>query len=126
VVGGNGETPLEGAEDYPLSAPAKRRQNPPNAKWSVKIPVRANALVLANHTLLLAGPPDVIPAHDPYAAWEGRRSAKLWAVSAADGKKLSEYQLKACPVFDGMIAASGNVYLSLKDGSVECWSAPAR
>jgi len=104
-------------------AVTKRGQNVPGAKWSAKIPVRAHAMVLADDTLLLAGPPDVVPAQDPYAAWEGRRGAMLWAVSAADGKKLSEYKLDACPVFDGMIAANGKMYLSLDDGSLECWSA---
>ena len=55
---------------------------------------------------------------DPYAAFEARRGARLVAVSAADGKKLSETPLECPPVFDGMIAAGGRLFASLQDGSV--------
>ena len=47
------------------------RTRPP--KWSVKIPVRARAMVLAQQRLFLAGPPDVVDPDDPYGAFEGRR-----------------------------------------------------
>jgi len=40
------------------------------------------------------------------------------AVSAADGKKLSEMPLECPPIFDGMIAAGGRLFASLQDGSV--------
>jgi len=95
-----------------------QRGQPP--KWSVKIPVRAVAMVLAGDTLFLAGPPNVFPEDDPYAALEGREGAKLRAVSAADGGKLSELHLEAVPIFDGMIAAHGKLYMSTVDGSVIC------
>jgi hypothetical protein len=42
-------------------------------------------------------------------------------MSAAYGKVLGEYSLEAEPVFDGMVAAYGKLYLSLKDGSVVCY-----
>ncbi len=35
------------------------------------------------------------------ASYRNRRGGILWAVSAADGKKLAEYRLDAPPVFDG-------------------------
>jgi outer membrane protein assembly factor BamB len=90
------------------------------AKWSVQVPVRARAMVLAGATLLLAGPLDVVPAEDPYGALDGRKGATLWAVSTADGKKSAEYPLASPPVFDGMAAAGGQVYLSTIDGTVVC------
>ena len=37
-----------------------------------------------------------------------------------DGGMLKEYPLKAEPVFDGMTAAYGKLYLALKNGSVIC------
>jgi hypothetical protein len=47
----------------------------------------------------------------------------LQVLSAVDGKgkKLSEQNLTSMPVFDGMSAANGRLYVSLKDGTVECW-----
>lgn len=42
-------------------------------------------------------------------------------MSTKDGSTLSEVKLDAAPVFDGMSAAGGNIYLSLKNGSIQCW-----
>ncbi len=94
------------------------------SRWSVNVPVRARAMVLAGNTLLLAGPPDVVPAEDPYAAFDGKKGALLWLVSVADGKKLAEYELQSPPVFDGMAVADGGVYLSTTAGTVECLAGP--
>lgn len=94
------------------------RAMPP--KWSKKIPIRAQALVLAGDRLFLAGPPDVVPKNDPMASFEGRKGARMWAVDASNGKKLAEYKLKTLPAFDGMIAAEGRLYLCTADGRVIC------
>ena len=93
------------------------------ARWTIDVPVRARALVLAGDNLFLAGPPDVIDADDPLAAFEGRKGDKLWAVSAKDGKKLAEFELDSPPVLDGLIAARNNLYLSTKRGSLVCFQA---
>ena len=59
---------------------------------------------------------------DPLAAFEGRKGADLWAVSALTGEKLSEIQhLPSPPVCDGLIAAHGCLYISTADGSVHCF-----
>jgi len=80
------------------------------------------AMVLAERTLLLAGPPDVLAADDPTAAWEGRRGGLLRAVATDDGSTLAEYELPAPPVFDGMAAAAGRLYLATVDGRVVSWA----
>ena len=85
------------------------------------MPVRVTAVVLANDTLFAAGPPDVVPNDDPYAAFEGRKGARLLAFSTADGKKLAEYDLKNEPVFDGMAAAGGRLYITTASGDVLCF-----
>ena len=59
-------------------------------------------------------------AKDPYAGFEGRRGAMFAAVSADKGEKLLEKRLAAPPVFDGMIAAYGRIFLCLKNGQVIC------
>lgn len=93
------------------------------ARWTMEVPVRARALVLADDKLFFAGSPDVLDADDPLAGFEGRRGGKLWAVSAKDGKKLAEYDLETDPVLDGLIAARGRLYLSGKRGSLTCFRA---
>jgi len=92
--------------------------------WSVRVPLRPVAMVLAGETLWLAGPPDLKDPAEATAALEGKKGALLWALSASDGTKLAELKLDAPPVFDGMAAAGGSLYISLKDGSVLCLGSP--
>jgi hypothetical protein len=77
-------------------------------------------MVLTENVLFLAGPPDVVPPEDPYAALDGKMGARLWAVSRGDGSKMAERQLDSLPVFDGLIAAKGRLYLATQDGEVLC------
>ena len=42
-------------------------------------------------------------------------------INAKSGAKLKEYQLAAPPVFDGMAAVQGRLYMSLIDGTVVCF-----
>ena len=53
------------------------------------------SVILAGDKLVNAGPPDVVPEDDPYAALKGKEDAQLWVVSAANGDKLAEYQLNS-------------------------------
>ncbi len=108
-----------GADGYTLFA--ARRPN--HAKlWSVKVPIRVQAMTVAGPTLWIAGTPDVVDSDAPWAAFDGQRGGRLWAVSAADGKKLAEYSLDAAPTFDGMAAAGGRLYMSTADGHVGCFA----
>jgi hypothetical protein len=77
-------------------------------------------MVLAGDTLFIAGPP--ASALRSISAYEGSEGAKLCAVSAADGKMRAEYPLDATPVFDGLAAARGRLYLSTRDGRLLCFS----
>jgi hypothetical protein len=92
------------------------RADPP--VWTQWLPVRIRAMVKAGDTLYVAGPPDVLDPKDPFAAFEGRKGARIVAVSGRDGTKLSETEIESPPVFDGMIAAAGRLFASLQDGSV--------
>ena len=89
-------------------------------KWFQWVPVRIRAMVAAGPTLFVAGPPDVADNADPYAAFEGRKGALLWSVATADGRKLAEIKLDAEPVFDGLIAAGGRLFMATRDGRVLC------
>ncbi len=96
--------------------------------WTRRVPVLAQGMVLAGETLFVAGPPDEVekiphePAEtDPLAeALEAGRGGRLLAVSTTDGKPLADYELKSPPVFDGMAAAQGRLYLATKIGEVVC------
>jgi outer membrane protein assembly factor BamB/ubiquinone/menaquinone biosynthesis C-methylase UbiE len=106
-------------------------------KWILEKPeLIAKAMVLADQTLFVAGPPDVVDEENIWghtlepqvqaklkaqsAALQGSQGSLLWAVSASDGKKLAEYKLESVPAFDGMAAADGRLYLSMKNGCILC------
>jgi outer membrane protein assembly factor BamB len=95
------------------------RKAPP--VWHDWVPIRIRGMVLAGDRLFVAGPPDVVDAGDPMAAFEGRKGAVLRVVSAADGKTLAERKLDAPPVFDGLIAAQGRLLMCTTDGKVICF-----
>ncbi len=120
----------------PGAGPKRPGLQHPKFAWTQDVPVFVRAMALAGKTLLIAGPPDLIDEEKAFAAL-GRKdeptrkrlaeqdaalegSSLLRAVSTADGKTLFEAKLAAPPVFDGMAAASGRVYVSLLDGRVVC------
>jgi len=128
----------------PARKPAAKRRRPPARKitvrWSQRVGVMTRAMVLCKTTLFIAGPPDIVGAEAPKgkhpytlrsaktlaeqaAAMDGKRGGLLWAVSAADGKTRSELKLAAPPVWDGMAAADGRLYIATIDGKVACYAA---
>lgn len=104
--------------------------------WTEDIPLLARAMVLADRTLFVAGPPDLfeenetfkqLAADDPTvqkvleeqdSALAGDQGAVLIAVSADTGKTLSSIKLPALPTWDGMAAAGGRIFVATKDGRV--------
>ena len=133
------------APEAPASAPAPKKSRGPSGRvayaWTKEVPLLARAMVLAGRTLFIAGPPELVDepkvgktASDPQvvarlaehaAALEGRRGGLLWAVSADDGEKLAEAKLAAPPVFDGMAAAGGRLFLCAADGKLLCLAGQA-
>ncbi|MHC4405485.1 MAG: outer membrane protein assembly factor BamB family protein, partial [Planctomycetota bacterium] len=86
--------------------------------WSREVPLVVRALVLAGDVVFLAGPamgpgPD---AAEPLFNGD----ALLMACAAADGRPLAQLTIEAQPVFDGMAAAGGRLYLSTTDGRLTC------
>jgi hypothetical protein len=82
------------------------------ADWVREIPVVGNAMVLSRSLLFLAGAPDELDT-------EG---GLLMAYSIEAGERLAEYKLDAPPVFDGLVATAGRLYLSSQDGTVLCFT----
>ena len=107
--------------------------------WTEDVPLFARAMVLARDTLFLAGPPDKLDEPDAFrriedpevrlalaeqaAALDGEKGGLLLAVSTADGRELARHELGQIPVFDGMAAAYGRLYLSTAGGHVVCFGA---
>jgi outer membrane protein assembly factor BamB len=84
------------------------------------VPVRVRAMAQTRDRLFVAGPPDVVDAKDPLGAFENRLGGVLYAVDSATGKKLSEQKLDAPPVFNGIAAANGRLFLATADGRLVC------
>ena len=105
-------------------AGGKRRRPPARSTveylWSMKIEPEARALILAGDTLFVAGPHGA--THEDIEAFRGEKGISLQAIAAADGKQLASYPLKSLPVFDGLAAARGRLYLATKDGKVTCFA----
>ncbi|MHC4741508.1 MAG: outer membrane protein assembly factor BamB family protein [Planctomycetota bacterium] len=103
-------------------AKSKRAQPPAAGKyrWTQKLPVLTRAMVLAKDRLFMAGPPDLFDSDSPAAALEGGEGGLLCVLSTADGKLITKYDLKSPPVFDGMAAAGGKLYMATLDGRVVC------
>ncbi|MHC4517234.1 MAG: outer membrane protein assembly factor BamB family protein [Planctomycetota bacterium] len=119
-------------------AARRRKTHEIDFHWSTDVDVHARALLLAGDTLFLAGPPalaDEIRAFENWGRAEaarqltaqaeaiaGKHGARLVAVNKDDGAKLSEMELPAPPVFDGMVAARECLYLATIDGEILCFA----
>jgi len=126
-------TPME----YRLFARAKQGEWKKALIWERKSPgLLARALVLAGDTLFAAGPPDVLDetqkgirneAPETLQAMKkqeealaGRGGGILMAVSKKNGEIKHQIDMASPPVFDGMIAANGRLFVALENGAVVC------
>ena len=89
--------------------------------WADRIRVRVNAMVVTDGLLFVAGPPDVVDPDDPLGAFEGRKGGVLYAINPANGERIWKYELPVPPVFNGMIAAAGRLYVAMQDGKIACF-----
>jgi outer membrane protein assembly factor BamB len=106
-------------------------------KWRMDKPdIQVRALVLANKTLFIAGPQDIVDEEAVFFDLDdasirqqlaeqsdllkGKDGGWLWAVSAVNGQKLAEYKLDSLPVWDGLVAAGGKLYMTTLTGEVLC------
>jgi hypothetical protein len=101
--------------------------------------ILAKAMVLANDRLFIAGPRDVADEKELWgrsnekifqdkmasqADWfKGKNGGVMQVFSKKDGSKLAEKKLPYLPAFDGMVAASGKLYMVTECGSVLCYEA---
>jgi len=89
--------------------------------WSNMAPLRGEGMLLGSNCLYVAGTRDIVDEKDPWAHVEGRKGGLMAIYGRTDGKKLAEVPLPAAPIFDGISASRGNVYLVTRDGKVNCY-----
>ena len=138
---GTGFQPVIHGQDGRATTDGQKKRNQQKGfdvvhNWTREVPLFARALVMAHGTLFIAGPADTVDENEirkrigtdeadrqlreQVDAFVGKKGAMLWAVSAADGEKLAELHLDELPVFDGMAAAYGRLYMTTVDGNVLC------
>ena len=87
-------------------------------QWEKAVPLQIRAMVLAGKVLFVAGL--IAEEIDGPDGPDESRGAALLALSASDGAELGRCSLDSIPVFDGMAAAYGQLYVSMKNGSLLC------
>lgn len=85
------------------------------------MPMTGKAMILTDDTVFVAGAPLTFPLGDLAGTYADRRGAVMRAISAADGSTRAEHKLNRFPVWDGMAAAYGSLFIVYQDGSVERW-----
>jgi hypothetical protein len=121
----NTKSPVEGKPSPDWSFPS-RGGKPIMYKWSLSTMLQIRAMLLSgssnesNGTIWLAGWSDTHDPDEALAAANGQKGGILVARSSKTGKKLASYTLQAQPVWDGLSAANGRIYISLKNGKLIC------
>jgi outer membrane protein assembly factor BamB len=88
--------------------------------WSKKLEMRPRAMLHAGGLLVLGGMPEPQEGSPLVSLYDGQEGGVLRIVSATDGEEVSESKLEFPPVWDGMAASSGRLYMSASDGTVHC------
>lgn len=89
----------------------------PAKSWQKKVPFHPRALLKAGDALYIGGPAEL-----EFLLPGAKGAGKVLIVSAADGSKRSEIPVSSPPVFDGMAAANGKLFISQRNGEVLCLS----
>jgi len=109
----------------------ERTQDVAMHTWSRDVAVRARALLVVGDRMVLAGPRNVLYGIKPKAIEEGRRAIRenvdaftgmenglLEVVATKDGKTLGTVELDSPPVYHGLIAADGALFMATTAGTV--------
>ncbi|MDP6117554.1 MAG: PQQ-binding-like beta-propeller repeat protein [Planctomycetota bacterium] len=109
----------------------RKRPAKPKPHWADTNSIMVRAMILGKEHIAVAGPLDAgkkeqsilafTDEEDAVERFEGRKGVLLRIVRATDGRRISEVSLSSVPVFDGMAAAKGRLYLSMRDGKLLCF-----
>ncbi len=108
-------------------------------QWTRDAPLFPQSILLVGDQLVAAGARDLIDEERTFErltqrddsvlaeleaqdrALRGEEGALLWILSTKDGSPILEQAIDSPPVWDGMAAAYGRLYLCGQDGVVRCW-----
>lgn len=92
--------------------------------WTTELSMRPRAMIRAGDVLFVGGMTAEVDAGNARAplnvAFEGRAGGILHTVSAGAGEIVGQVPLESPPVWDGMAAAAGRLYISTADGKITC------
>jgi len=97
----------------------------PDMRWSGKVDLRPRAILRAGDVLVIGGMSRKPIPNDPHATFEGRGGGLLWTLSTKEATRLAEHKLDSPPVWDGMAAAGGKLYVATTAGTVICMTEDA-
>ncbi|MBL9115973.1 MAG: PQQ-binding-like beta-propeller repeat protein [Verrucomicrobiaceae bacterium] len=132
------------ATDAPKAGPGSEVQMPANGyfvdpQWTKDVPIIARGMAVAQKTIFVAGPEDVVDEEDAVVRMgkgdetilplvqkmddnlEGKNGGLLLAVNTEDGAVVSTLKLDSPPAWDGLTVAQGCVFMSTLDGRVICF-----
>ncbi len=120
--------------DIAVLARRREAQGQVEHLWHREVPLMVRAMAVAEQTLLIAGPPDLLDELTAFQTFEhpatqsqlaeqdravrGKGGALFLAVDTMTGETLAEYPLDAPPVFDGLVAAGNQAFIATMDGHV--------
>jgi outer membrane protein assembly factor BamB len=106
-----------GTTTDPRGPQVGKRQRLEPAIWRhFHFPLYPWAMVVGQEHLAVAGPPAEIQPDDPWANFEGRAGGELQILDKKTGEPIARVKLSSPPVWNGMAAARGRLYLSTLDG----------
>jgi hypothetical protein len=113
-AGNYADTELEGRRQKLSSRPLRDGQLTEDEGWSYQLPLsdQFEAIVLTGELIFAAGPAN-------RATGEG---GKIWIFSATDPRQHPPIEIGVGPVFQGMAAANGCLYLTTRDGRLMCFA----
>ncbi|KPK46370.1 MAG: hypothetical protein AMK72_09905 [Planctomycetes bacterium SM23_25] len=112
-------------EWFPVGATITAKGIGKGGGWSRDVRLQPRAMVLAGDKLCMAGWMDAVVIELKTGRPKDRSNpdphdSVLRIYSADNGEQISQSKLESEPVFDGMAAAYGKLFLSLKNGQIIC------
>ena len=107
-------------------------------KWAVDVPIYVRSMVLADRTIFIVGPKDVIDEEETFEKLtqrdaeveklltrqdellSGAEGSLLLAVNADTGEVESQFSFDSLPTWDALAAARGHLFLTTQKGEVIC------
>lgn len=89
----------------------------PVYRWNEDLDMAVRAMLLTENNIYAAGP----VAEEVILFDTVESEARLSVFSKKDGSRVSHTKLPAQPVFDGMAAANGKIFLALINGEIVCY-----